>query len=97
MSLTFDFYDERAREAAAEAKAATLENVRERALRSEKTWRGLANQAKKLQRERAKADAERAARREREAEEARQAEEARRLAEQQAPVPFTGSFSPPDY
>ena len=46
MSQTFEFYDARAREAAAEADAATLDNVRDRNLRAEKTWRGLAEQAR---------------------------------------------------
>jgi hypothetical protein len=56
MSQTFDFYDARAREAAAEADKADLVMVRERALRAEKTWRGLATQAKKVERDRAKAE-----------------------------------------
>ena len=55
MSQTFEFYDARAEEAAAEAKAATLDNVRERSLRAEKTWRGLATQARKVKTEREKA------------------------------------------
>jgi hypothetical protein len=68
MSQTFEFYDERAKEAAAEAARAKLDNVRERALRSERTWRGLAEQARKVARDRAKADNERAERRAAEAE-----------------------------
>ena len=48
MSQTFEFYDTRAKEAAAEADKADLENVRDRCLRAEKTWRGLANQARKV-------------------------------------------------
>ena len=63
MSQTFEFYDARAREAAREAKEATLDNVRDRSLRAEKTWRGLATQARKVMRERAKAEQERAAKR----------------------------------
>ena len=55
MSQTFEFYDARAKDAAAEAKAATLDNVRERSLRAEKTWRGLATQARKVKTEREKA------------------------------------------
>jgi CspA family cold shock protein len=74
MSQTFDFYYARARESAAEADAATLENVRERALRSEKTWRSLADKAQKTEQDRAKAEIERAERREREREEALLAE-----------------------
>lgn len=69
MSQTFTFYDARAQESAAEAEAATLDRVRERALRSEKTWRGLADKAKKMEEDRAKAEADRAERREREAQE----------------------------
>lgn len=68
MSQTFEFYDTRARQAASEAKAATLDNVRERNLRAEKTWRGLADQARKVMHDRQKAELERAARREAEAE-----------------------------
>ena len=64
MSQTFEFYYTRAREAAAEAKEATLDNVRERNLRAEKTWRGLAEQARKVSVERAKAERDRVARRE---------------------------------
>jgi hypothetical protein len=63
MSQTFEFYDARAKEAAAEAEKATLDNVRERNLRAEKTWRGLAEQARKTLVEREKADRERAERR----------------------------------
>ena len=67
MSQTFDFYDARAREAAEDATKATLANVRDRALRSEKTWRALADQAQKVEGDRKIADAERAERRAREA------------------------------
>jgi len=71
MSQTFDFYDARAREAAAEAKEATLENVRARNLRAEKTWRALADQAQRVMMDRAKAEHDRAERRQ--AEEANKA------------------------
>ena len=74
MSQTFDFYDARAREAADEAKQATLQNVRERHLRAEKTWRSLADQAQKVATDRAKADQERVARREAEAADAEAAD-----------------------
>ncbi|MDE1468451.1 hypothetical protein [Aurantiacibacter sp. D1-12] len=74
MSQTFAFYDERAKAAAAEAEAATLDNVRERSLRAEKTWRGLADQALKVQEDRAKAAKERQARIEREEREQARAE-----------------------
>ena len=61
MSQTFEFYDARAKEAAAEADAATLDNVRERNLRAAKTWRGLAEQARKVMVDRAKAERTKAA------------------------------------
>jgi len=63
LSQTFEFYDARANEAAAEADAATLDNVRERNLRAEKTWRALATQAQKVMVDRYKAEAVRADRR----------------------------------
>lgn len=63
MAQTYDFYRERADAAATAAENATLDNVRERELRSEKTWRALADQARKVAEDRAKADAEREARR----------------------------------
>ena len=68
MVQTFEFYDARAKEAAAEAKAAELVMVRERALRAEGVWRGLAAQARKVEVDRAKAERDRAARRAAEAE-----------------------------
>lgn len=68
MAQTYEFYQERAEAAAEAAKKATLDNVRERELRSEKTWRGLAEQARKSAEERIKADEARAAKREAEAE-----------------------------
>ncbi|MGX7896933.1 hypothetical protein [Tsuneonella sp. HG222] len=76
MSQTFEFYDARANEAAAEAASATLDNVRDRNLRAEKTWRALATQARKVVVDRAKADNERAERRAAEAEAAEAAEAA---------------------
>lgn len=63
MSQTFEFYDARAKEAAAEAEQAELTNVRERNLRAEATWRGLANQARKVMIDRGKAEAARLERR----------------------------------
>lgn len=63
MAQTYEFCNERADEAAALAAKATLENVRERELRSEKTWRGLAEQARKTVEEREKAERIRADRR----------------------------------
>jgi hypothetical protein len=73
MSQTFQFYEARANEAAAEAAAAQLDMVRERALRAEKTWRSLAAQASKIEHERVKAEEVRAERRAAEAEVAAQA------------------------
>jgi hypothetical protein len=60
---SFEFYTARADQSAAEASAADLANVRDRALRSEKSWRGLAAQAKRVLAERTKAEIERAERR----------------------------------
>lgn len=64
MSQTYDFYFARAKEAAADAAAATLDNVRDRALRSEATWTALANQARAVAKQREKIEAEKAAERE---------------------------------
>ncbi|MXP45878.1 hypothetical protein GRI43_00535 [Altererythrobacter luteolus] len=60
MSQNFEFYNTRANEAAAEANAATLDNVRERALRSETAWREMADRAKQMEadRETARVDRE---------------------------------------
>jgi hypothetical protein len=63
MSQTFEFYDERARAAEAEADKAVLDNVRERELRSAKAWRGMADRQLTIDAERVKADKERAERR----------------------------------
>jgi hypothetical protein len=63
MAQTYEFYAERADEAAALAAKSTLENVRDRELRSEKTWRGLAEQARRTVEEREKAERIRADRR----------------------------------
>lgn len=64
MSQSYEFYSARAKEAKAEAKAATLDNVRDRALRSEATWRGLADQARAVAKRREKLELEKAAERE---------------------------------
>lgn len=48
MAESYEFCCERADAAAAAAKSATLNNVREREIRAEKTWRGLAEQARKV-------------------------------------------------
>lgn len=63
MSQTSDFYDARAQEAASEASKSELENVRQRHLRAEATWRALADQARGVVESRAKALREREARR----------------------------------
>ena len=76
MAQTYEFYCERADEAAALADKATLDNVRERELRSEKTWRGLAEQARKTSEERVKADQVRADKRAAEAADAAEAAQA---------------------
>jgi len=70
MSQSFAFYDQRAIDAAAEAEKATLDNVRDRNLRAEKTWRALADQAQKVESDRKKAAAIRQERLDREAAEA---------------------------
>lgn len=44
MALSYEFLIERAEEAAHEAACAPLENMRERALRSEAAWRKMAHQ-----------------------------------------------------
>lgn len=61
MSQSYEFYAERAREAADEAAAATLDNVRDRNLRAEKTWSMLAEQARKVRIDREKTEAAKAA------------------------------------
>jgi len=63
MAQTWEFYAERARESAVEATAAKLDNVRDRALRSEATWLGLADQARRVAEERVKVERERVERR----------------------------------
>lgn len=54
MAQSYEFYCARADEAAAAAEAAQLDRVRERELRAEKTWRGLAYHARAVAEERAK-------------------------------------------
>ena len=54
MSQTFEFFDARATEAAIDAQEATLDRVRERALRSEAAWRQMAARAQLMEKERAK-------------------------------------------
>lgn len=61
MSQSVEFYTQRAEEAAAEARAANLDNVRERALRSEAAWRQMAERLLRVEEQRRIADAFRAA------------------------------------
>ncbi len=81
MSQNFEFYDARAKEASAEAEAAVLDNVRDRALRSETAWREMADRAKQMEQEREVARVER---------EERQAEAARVAEAEQIQIPVTG-------
>lgn len=67
MSQTFEFYDQRAKSAEAEAERAVLGNVRERELRSAKAWREMADRQLMIDSERVKAEEVRAARRAEEA------------------------------
>lgn len=53
-----EFYEERAEEAADEARKATLANVRDRALRSEAAWREMAHRAIAVEDEKARKIAE---------------------------------------
>lgn len=55
MYQSFEFYEARAQEAALEAEAATLDNVKQRNLRAEKSWTRLAELARKVALDRAKA------------------------------------------
>lgn len=45
MSQSFEFYDKRAKEAQTAADASSLDNVRDRELRSAAAWRALAKRA----------------------------------------------------
>lgn len=63
MSQTFEFYDQRARAAEAEADKALLDNVRERELRSARAWRSMAERQKVIDDERVKAEEVRSERR----------------------------------
>jgi hypothetical protein len=60
MTMTFQFCEMRADEEAAAAKAATLDNVRDRALRSEAAWREMGNRLRAVQAQRRKNEQERA-------------------------------------
>jgi hypothetical protein len=63
MSLTYEFYVQRATAAETAADQATLDNVRERELRSAKAWRDMADRQLMIEAERVKADEVRAERR----------------------------------
>ncbi|MXO47584.1 hypothetical protein GRI69_04860 [Erythrobacter vulgaris] len=60
----YEFCTARADQAAEEASEAILDNVRDRALRSEATWRGLAEHARGVAEEREKARVEKQTREE---------------------------------
>ncbi|HJQ18061.1 MAG TPA: hypothetical protein VJ859_13810 [Allosphingosinicella sp.] len=62
MSSQKEFYQARAAEARRDAEAATLDNVRDRCLRAEAAWSGMADRAARTDRMRIKAEAEKAAR-----------------------------------
>ena len=66
MADSYEFYRERADAAAAAAESATLDNVREREIRAEKTWSGLAEQARKVKLDREKSQREKGESRDRE-------------------------------
>jgi hypothetical protein len=57
MSVQHEFYLARAAEARAAAEAATLDNVRDRCLRSEAAWSGMAARAARTEGMRVKAQA----------------------------------------
>ena len=58
MAESYEFCCERTDAAAAAAKSATLDNVREREIRAEKTWRGLAEKARKVKLDKEKTERE---------------------------------------
>jgi hypothetical protein len=68
MSMSLEFYIARADDSAKEALAATLDNVRDRALRSEAAWRSMAERQLRVESERKVAERVRQERREAEAE-----------------------------
>jgi hypothetical protein len=79
MSLTYEFYVQRADAAQSAADEATLDNVRDRELRSANAWRTMADRQLMIEAERSKADEVRAERR---AAEREAADAARRLREE---------------
>jgi hypothetical protein len=69
MTLTIDFCEARAKEAGNEADCAQLDNVRERALRSQAAWQAMADRANDVAKARAVKELEAQQTREREARE----------------------------
>lgn len=69
MADTYESCMERADAAANAAAKATLDNVRDRELRAEKTWRGLAEKARAVATQRAQVEQEKTQQRAAEAEE----------------------------
>ena len=63
MADTYEACCERADAAAAAAARASLDNVRDRELRAEKTWRGLAEKARSVAEQREKVEREKHAQR----------------------------------
>ena len=61
MALSYEFLIQRAEQAAQEAAGSLLENVKERALRSEKAWRTMASQVLEVTRGRELAQQEKLA------------------------------------
>ncbi len=59
MSLTYTFLIARAEEAARDADNAVLDNVRERAMRSEAAWRDMADRALQVEQDREEAKRQR--------------------------------------
>ena len=66
MAESYEFCCERADAAAAAAERANLDNVRDREIRAEKTWRGLAEQARRVKLDREKSQREKEESRDRE-------------------------------
>ncbi len=60
MSVTSDFYLNRASECAREARETKLDNVRDRCLRAEAAWRSMADRLLRSESERVRAAAEKA-------------------------------------
>ena len=61
MSTTLDLYLERAAQAHADAAAATLENVRDRCLRSADAWAAMAERIDRMERQRVENETAKAA------------------------------------